>query len=86
MKNLYDINDWTNIKEHQKLGEILIASGKINLIQLSMAIDMQRFKNIKIGTILQEMHILTQNDLNEALKIQMSIDRIIQKDKNRNDI
>ena len=44
MKNLNNINDWTDVTEHLKLGEILIASGKINLIQLGMAIDIQKFQ------------------------------------------
>jgi len=70
MKNLYDINDWLKIKEHQKLGEILMQSGKINLIHLGMALDIQRFENIQLGEILLNMKIVSREDLEQALVLQ----------------
>jgi hypothetical protein len=70
MKNLYDINDWLKIKEHQKLGEILMQSGKINLIHLGMALDIQRFEAIPIGEILLNMKIVSRDDIEQALILQ----------------
>ncbi len=55
---------------HKKIGEILLSSGKINIIQLGMALDIQKFQNLKLGQILIEMHIIDDNDLEDALKIQ----------------
>ena len=52
MKNLYNVSDWIDVTEHQRLGEILLASGKINLIQLGMALDVQKFQKMPIGQIL----------------------------------
>lgn len=82
MKNLNNINDWTDIAEHLKLGEILIASGKINLIQLGMAIDIQKFQQMPIGQIFLEMKIITKEDLYTALDLQKEIDEIIARRKN----
>lgn len=82
MKNLNNINDWTDIAERLKLGEILIASGKINLIQLGMAIDIQKFQQMPIGQIFLEMKIITKEDLHTALDLQKEIDEIIARRKN----
>ena len=82
MKNLNNINDWTDVTEHLKLGEILIASGKINLIQLGMAIDIQKFQQMPIGQIFLEMKIISKEDLYSALNLQKEIDEIIARRKN----
>lgn len=85
MKNLSNINDWTDITEHLKLGEILLASGKINLIQLGMAIDIQKFQQMPIGQIFLEMKIISKGDLHSALDLQKEIDEMISRREN-NDI
>ena len=83
MKNLYNVNDWTDSTEHLKLGEILITSNKINLIQLGMALDIQKFQKMKLGQILMEMRIITKQDLYTALDLQKEIDEIVSnKDEN----
>ena len=82
MKNLNNINDCTDVTEHLKLGEILIASGKINLIQLGMAIDIQKFQQMPIGQIFLEMKIISKEDLCSALDLQKEIDEIIARRKN----
>ena len=74
MKNLNDINDWSDIQEHQKLGEILMECGKLNLIHLGMALDVQRFEDIQLGEILLNMKIISTKELNQALDIQAQID------------
>lgn len=74
MKNLSDINDWLDIQEHQKLGEILMQSGKLNLIHLGMALDVQRFEDIQLGEILINMKVITQKELQTALNLQKKID------------
>ena len=82
MKNLSNINDWTDIKEHLKLGEILLASGKINLIQLGMALDIQKFQQMPIGQIFLEMKIISKGDLHSALDLQKEIDEMISRREN----
>lgn len=77
MKDLYNINDWTDITEYQKLGEILLASGKINLIQLGMALDIQKFQKNPLGQILIEMKVIDQKTLDAALDLQQEIDELV---------
>ena len=73
MNDLYDINDWLDIQEHQKLGEILIRSGKINLIHLGMALDIQRFESLQLGEILLNMKIVSKEDIEQALMLQAKL-------------
>jgi len=79
MKNLNDINNWSDVQEHQKLGEILMECGKLNLIHLGMALDVQRFEDIQLGEILLNMKIISTKELNLALDIQAQIDERLDK-------
>ena len=72
MKNLYNINDWTDVS-FLRLGEILIEAGKINLLHLSMVLDVQRFNKMPIGKILVAMKVISKEDLKQALLIQETI-------------
>ncbi len=74
MKNLYDIDDWSDVS-FLRLGEILIESGKINLVHLSMVLDIQRFKKMPMGKILLSMKVISKKDLNQALIIQKHIQK-----------
>lgn len=74
MKKLNNINDWLDIKEHQKIGEILLQAGKLNLIHLGMALDIQRFEDLQLGEVLLSMKTITQEELDLALEIQRAID------------
>lgn len=77
MKDLYNINDWIDVTEYQKLGEILLASGKINLIQLGMALDIQKFQSNPLGQILIDMKVIDQKTLDAALELQQEIEELI---------
>ena len=77
MKSLYNITDWNDIQEHQMLGEILLEAGKINLIHLGMALDIQRFQKMPLGEIFVSMKILSVEDLTAALNLQTQIDKMI---------
>lgn len=77
MKSLYNIADWNDIQEHQMIGEILLEAGKINLIHLGMALDIQRFQKIPLGEIFVSMKILSVDDLKAALNLQTKIDNMI---------
>jgi hypothetical protein len=78
MKNLNDINDWLDIQEHQKIGEILMQSAKLNLIHLGMALDIQKFQSLQLGEILLDMKIISEQDLQSALELQKKIDEIVE--------
>lgn len=79
MKNLYDFEDWKDIQEHQMIGEILLESGKINLIHLGMALDIQRFQKLPLGEIFVNMKVLSVDDLNTALDLQKKLDDMLEK-------
>ena len=59
-----------NNASNKKLGEILLENGTINLIELSMALDIQRFHKLPLGEILVRIHSIDYNHLNTALKQQ----------------
>ena len=74
MKNLYNIDDWSDVSCY-RLGDILLEAGKINLFHLSMVLDIQRFKRMPMGEILLAMNVLDKNDLKQALLVQEAIQR-----------
>lgn len=74
MKNLYNISDWEDVS-YIRLGEILLEAGKINLVHLSMALDVQRFKKVPMGEIFVAMNIITTKDLEQALFVQKTIQK-----------
>lgn len=77
MKDLYNLNEWNDIGISQRIGEILITSGKINLLHLSMALDAQKFKKTYIGEIFLIMKAITKEDLLQALQVQKVIEERI---------
>ncbi len=77
MKNLYDENAWSDITQCQRIGEILIESGKITLKHLSLALGAQKFQKLPLGEIFVAMKAITKEDLEQALHIQKLIaDRV----------
>lgn len=72
MKNLYNLNDWSDVT-CCRLGDILLEAGKINLFHLSMVLDVQRFKKMPMGEIFIAMKVINKKDLNQALLIQKEI-------------
>lgn len=73
MKNLYDEKAWSDISVCQRIGEILIESGKINLKHLSLALGAQKFQKLPLGEIFVAMNAITREDLQQALHIQKCI-------------
>ena len=74
IKDLYKYDDWNDVTEHQKIGEILITSGLVNLIHLSMALDAQKFQKVPLGVLFVVLKIISKNDLAQALLVQRYID------------
>lgn len=73
MKNLYDENAWSDISVCQRIGEILLESGKITLKHLSLALGAQKFQKLPLGEIFVLMKVITKEDLEQALHIQKII-------------
>ena len=74
MKNLYNIDDWSDVSR-LRLGEILLEAGKINLLHLSMVLDIQRFKKMPMGQIFLSMKVISKKDLQQALFVQKTIQK-----------
>lgn len=74
MKNLYNIEDWTDVS-YRRLGEILLEAGKINLVHLSMVLDVQRFQQMPMGEIFIAMKVISKEDLEQALFVQKMIQK-----------
>lgn len=74
MKNLYNIEDWTDAS-YRRLGEILLEAGKINLVHLSMVLDVQRFQQMPMGEIFIAMKVISKEDLEQALFVQKMIQK-----------
>lgn len=85
MKSLHNINDWLDITEHQKIGEILMQCGKLNLKDLGIALDIQVFEKMQLGDILLNMKVISPQDLLDVLKIQKQIDEMLAKNKEKGD-
>ena len=74
MRNLYNIEDWTDV-HFTRLGEILIEAGKVNLFHISMVLDIQKFQKLPMGEIFLAMKVINKEDLHQALKIQKEIQK-----------
>ncbi|MDD3237019.1 MAG: hypothetical protein PHV37_02850 [Candidatus Gastranaerophilales bacterium] len=73
MKNLFRLYEWDDVPEQQMIGEILIEAGKINLKNLSMALDAQKFQKMPLGEIFILMKTITREDLEQSLLVQAHI-------------
>ncbi len=74
IKDLYDIAQWEDITEHQRIGEILMAAGKITLQHLDLALNLQKKSNLPLGELFVTMKIITGKDLKRSLVVQKYID------------
>lgn len=83
MKRLNDIKDWLDVPEHQKIGEILMQSGKLSLKDLGIALDIQKFEkslpDLQLGNILLDMKVISKDELDMALALQSQIDEFLNK-------
>lgn len=78
MKSLNNLQEWLDIQEHRKIGEILIQSGKLSLKDLGIALDIQNFEKMHLGDILLNMNVISQEDITSALNLQGELDKIIE--------
>jgi type IV pilus assembly protein PilB len=63
-----------NIKK--RLGDILIEAGKINNYQLNQALKSQKLLGKKLGEVLTELNILTEEEILDAIEMQTGIKKI----------
>ena len=66
----------TGIKQHRRLGDLLIAAGTITEEELERGIELQKQSNERLGTVLLNNGIITEEELIEALQMQLGIEYI----------
>lgn len=73
-KQIYFINARlafvTSTLGHERLGEVLLSTGKIDRSQLDMALEIKQSTALKIGEVLVEVADLSRRDIYDALLIQ----------------
>lgn len=62
--------------EKKRLGDILVRAGKINHFQLQESLKLQKQLGKKLGEVLVEQNILTEQDIIQAIEEQTGIKRI----------
>ena len=62
--------------EKRRLGDILVRAGKINHFQLQEALKSQKILGKKLGEILVEQNIMTEQDIIEAIEEQTGIKQV----------
>ena len=62
--------------EKRRLGDILIDAGKITIYQLQEALKSQRVLGKKLGEVLVESRIISEEDILEAIETQTGIEKI----------
>ena len=65
-----------NLLKSKKLGEILVDSKLLNPTQLEYALTEARKRNMRLGTALVSLNILSEDDIINALSQQLSIKKI----------
>lgn len=62
--------------EKRRLGDILVDAGKITIYQLQEALKSQRVLGKKLGEVLVESRIISEEDIIEAIETQTGIEKI----------
>ncbi|MCY6484579.1 GspE/PulE family protein [Clostridium aestuarii] len=60
----------------KRLGDLLVQAGKITKKQLQVELEKQREKGIKLGELLIKDKILSEEDIIDALKVQLDLERV----------
>lgn len=65
-----------NLRNKRRLGDILIGAGKINSFQLNEALKSQKLLGKKLGEVLIDLNILTEEEILDAIEEQTGIKKI----------
>lgn len=64
------------MRERKRLGDILLEAGKISLAQLNRALETQRKTKRRLGEVLIDQGLLTEDEIADVLAQQLSLERI----------
>ena len=62
--------------QFQKIGDILVHEGKISESQLNAALAEQKVRKEKLGTVLLDQGIITEEDLVKVYSMQLGYDQV----------
>lgn len=65
-----------NLRRKRRLGDILIGAGKINNFQLNEALKSQKLLGKKLGEVLIDLNILTEEEILDAIEEQTGIKKV----------
>ena len=60
----------------RRLGDMLVEAGKITPVQLQKALKKQQVEGKKLGEVLIEEKLVTENDIMDVLKVQLGIEKL----------
>ena len=66
--------------QFQKIGDILVHEGKISESQLNAALAEQKVRKEKLGTVLLDQGIITEEDLVKVYSMQLGYDQVSDED------
>ena len=66
-ENWSDEQKWSYLVRHERIGELLVRQGKLNLGQLEEALNAQANSNKHLGEIIVEKSMLTLDEILQAL-------------------
>ncbi len=72
---------YTAYQKRMRLGEALVASGKLSSEQLKLALEEQRKSKERIGKVLVTMNMVSEDDIVDELQRQLGIEKFTFKDK-----
>ena len=72
---------YTAYQKRMRLGEALVASGRISAEQLKTALEEQRKSKERIGKVLVTMNMVSEDDIVDELQRQLGIEKFTFKDK-----
>lgn len=64
------------MRERKRLGDMLLEAGKISLAQLNRALETQRKTKRRLGEVLIDQGLLTEDEIADVLAQQLSLERI----------
>lgn len=73
---LTDEEKWQALTRHEKLGEVLLKLGKLNLTQLQQLIDEHADSDSHLGELIVKKGIMTRKEILQALEWQHHADQV----------
>jgi hypothetical protein len=71
-----DEEKWQALTRHEKLGEVLLKLGKLNLTQLQALIDEHADSDQHLGELIVSKGLMSKQEILQALELQHQADKV----------